>query len=269
MANRTQSIYITGDSPLVEEYAAALKTAGANVSVRPNLETPLPHPGVHRTPATRRRTTVRSPKQTSLALELTVLSPVEKRQNLEMLSRTLGPAIPIITASVTTTTTRQSGWVTHPERVVGIGAFPSLLRGALIELAPSPVTDRRTLDSAGGLVKLLGKESARVGDAVGLVMPRILCTLANEAFFALSDQLASPTDIDTAMKLGTNYPLGPIEWAGNIGYRFIVAVLSALHEELGDERYRISPLLRRAAELGRIPVPATRPDNPARMGAGS
>jgi 3-hydroxybutyryl-CoA dehydrogenase len=76
-----------------------------------------------------------------------------------------------------------------------------------------------------------------------MVMPRILCMLINEASFALMEEVASPADLDTAMKLGTNYPRGPIEWADRIGIRQVVSVLRALHADLGEERYRISPLL--------------------------
>ena len=83
-----------------------------------------------------------------------------------------------------------------------------------------------------------------------MVFPRIVCQIINEAAFALQEEIASPQDIDLAMKLGANYPLGPIEWADRIGMQQVYAVLSALHRDLGADRYRISPLLRQMALSG-------------------
>ena len=68
--------------------------------------------------------------------------------------------------------------------------------------------------------------------------------LINEASFALMENVAHPQDIDTAMKLGTNYPFGPIEWADKIGIPEVISVLEALYGDLKEERYRIAPLLR-------------------------
>lgn len=80
-----------------------------------------------------------------------------------------------------------------------------------------------------------------------MVMPRILCMLINEAAFALMENIATPADIDTAMKLGTNYPFGPVEWADRIGIRTVVSILDAIYRETGEERYRTAPLLRHMA----------------------
>jgi 3-hydroxybutyryl-CoA dehydrogenase len=86
-----------------------------------------------------------------------------------------------------------------------------------------------------------------VQDSVGLVMPRILCALANEACFAIMEGVAEANDIDTAMKLGTNYPSGPVVWAGRIGWSQVLAVLKGLHGYFGEDRYRPAPLLQRMA----------------------
>ena len=91
---------------------------------------------------------------------------------------------------------------------------------------------------------------ALVQDRVGMVLPRILCQIINEAAFALQEEVASPQDIDTAMKLGTNHPFGPIEWADRIGVGQVNAVLTALQNDLQEDRYRISPLLRHMAQTG-------------------
>jgi 3-hydroxybutyryl-CoA dehydrogenase len=80
-----------------------------------------------------------------------------------------------------------------------------------------------------------------------MVLPRILCMLVNEAFFALGEGVAAARDIDTAMMLGTNHPRGPLDWADMIGPENVLAVLTALQGVYGEARYRPSPLLRRHA----------------------
>ena len=89
-----------------------------------------------------------------------------------------------------------------------------------------------------------------VGDAPGLVLGRIVCQLVNEAAFALQRGIGTSEDIDTAMRLGFNYPRGPLEWGEAIGLGHVLAVLDGLRAELGEERYRAAPLLRRAAREG-------------------
>jgi 3-hydroxybutyryl-CoA dehydrogenase len=74
--------------------------------------------------------------------------------------------------------------------------------------------------------------------------------IINEAAFALMEGVASAEDIDTAMKLGTNYPLGPLEWADRIGLDQVLAVLEGLQAEYGDDRYRPAPLLRQLVRAG-------------------
>ena len=84
-----------------------------------------------------------------------------------------------------------------------------------------------------------------VEDHVGLVAPRVLAMILNEAHFMLQEGLATETDIDIAMKAGVNYPFGPFEWTQRIGIRDLYELLTALRDELGDETYKISALLQR------------------------
>ena len=83
-------------------------------------------------------------------------------------------------------------------------------------------------------------------DAPGLVLGRILCQIVNEAHFAVQEGVGTAEDVDTAMRLGFNWPRGPFEWAEAIGPVRVVACLDALRAELGEERYRVSPALRLA-----------------------
>jgi 3-hydroxybutyryl-CoA dehydrogenase len=90
----------------------------------------------------------------------------------------------------------------------------------------------------------LGTEYLLVEDRVGLVTPRIVCMIINEACYTLQEGTATVRDIDLGMKLGTNYPLGPFEWANKIGAKNVYETLQAVYEDTKDERYKICPLLK-------------------------
>jgi len=132
------------------------------------------------------------------------------------------------------------------------GFFPTMRR---VELAPSATTSPEVLHYVVRYFHLLGFETEIVGDVVGLVAPRVVSMIINEAAFAVMERVATPHDIDAAMKLGTNYPHGPLEWADDIGLDHVVLLLDALYNEYHQERYRVCPLLRqyvRAERLGKL-----------------
>ena len=89
-------------------------------------------------------------------------------------------------------------------------------------------------------------------DDAGLVLGRVLCLIINEAAAMLMEGVASARDIDTALKLGANYPRGPLEWADSMGVDFVYAVLRGLQEEQGEDRYRPAPLLRKMVLAGKL-----------------
>jgi 3-hydroxybutyryl-CoA dehydrogenase len=135
------------------------------------------------------------------------------------------------------------------EGVVGFVALPDLARARLVEVVGGPRTDGRALEAAGRSFADLGKHVERVpGDAPGLVLGRIVCQIVNEAHFTVGEGVATAEDVDVAMRLGFNWPRGPFEWAEAIGPARVVRVLDGLRSELGADRYRVAPLLRRAAK---------------------
>jgi len=235
-----QHIFIAGESPLVEEYSSLCLNKKQSVTVRLNTGGATKLPKGAKKAAT-------PPKSVTLALELTNTSTEAKKKNLMLLDRLLGASIPILSSSVTITVAEQSTWIKHPQRLIGIGALPSLLGGSLIEFATAQTTTENVITRARDFATTLSKESAIVQDSIGLVMPRILCMLANEAYFTMMEGVADGNDIDTAMKLGTNYPSGPVEFARKIGIGQVHAVLSALYNHFGEDRYRTAPLLHQAA----------------------
>ncbi len=146
----------------------------------------------------------------------------------------------------------QSQWIVMRHRLVGIAALPTLIRNSVVEVSPSVYTNESAVDVARRFFTSVKKEIAIVQDRVGMVLPRVLCQIINEAMFAVQQDVAAPKDIDTAMKLGMNFPSGPIEWGEKIGFKQVVAVLEALYGDLGEERYRICPLLKEIAVTGKF-----------------
>ncbi|SEK92859.1 3-hydroxybutyryl-CoA dehydrogenase [Chitinophaga rupis] len=116
-----------------------------------------------------------------------------------------------------------------------------------------PVTETAILDEEQkpvleSLMQQLGWQYALVQDSVGMVTPRVVSMIINEAYYTTEAGTATREDIDTAMKLGTNYPYGPFEWAQHIGIKHVYDILTAVHTATGDERYRVCSLLQQEAQ---------------------
>jgi 3-hydroxybutyryl-CoA dehydrogenase len=106
------------------------------------------------------------------------------------------------------------------------------------------------MKEAEALFRALGKETVWVRDTPGLVFPRILSLIINEAARSLDEGVARAEEIDVAMRLGTNYPQGPLRWADQVGLDEVLAVLEGLQHETGDDRYRPAPLLKKMVLAG-------------------
>lgn len=124
----------------------------------------------------------------------------------------------------------------------GFNGLPTFLNRPLIEMSLRKMEDGESLEA---VCKKLGTAFSIVEDRVGLVTPRIICMIINEAYFTVQEGTATRQDIDMAMKLGTNYPYGPFEWCQRIGIRHVYEVLRAVYEDTKDERYKICPLLKK------------------------
>ncbi len=239
-------LFIVGESPIVEEYAELCAAKGYEVTVAWNSPPPVK---VNFSSANIKAGAAAS-AGTALGMELTNTDREQKRKNLEKLDKSLPATAPILSSSVTVSATEQCSWISLKHRLVGIGALPTFTDKELVEVAPTVFSPKETLEIATRFYASLGKNVELVQDRVGMVLPRILCQIVNESIFAITDDIAEPKDIDTAMKLGANHPSGPIEWAERIGIQQVYAVLTALQNDLHEDRYRVSPLLRQMALAG-------------------
>jgi 3-hydroxybutyryl-CoA dehydrogenase len=122
---------------------------------------------------------------------------------------------------------------------IRINAWPTMLGREVIEYSTETPDDAVKADS---IFKKMGWKGEWVPDTVGLVTPRIVSMIINEAWYAFDEKISSKEEIDRAMKLGTNYPFGPFEWGERIGIKRIVRLLEALQSV--DKRYTIAPPLK-------------------------
>jgi 3-hydroxybutyryl-CoA dehydrogenase len=124
----------------------------------------------------------------------------------------------------------------------GFNGLPTFLNRTILEVSVLNPVDVPNLREH---CKILGTEFLVVDDRVGLVTPRIVCMIINEAHYTVQEGTATREDIDMAMKLGTNYPYGPFEWCQRIGVKHVYELLEAVYEDTHDERYKICSLLKK------------------------
>ena len=186
----------------------------------------------------------------SLVIDTSSGDQATKRRSLEKLDSALSPSALIITSCLGGSTTLMASWTKRPERVVGFATFYPLADRKIIEIAAGFRTSDSALQQAQDHFTSLGKETVKVKDAAGLTFPRILSLIINEAARSLEEGVAQADEIDVAMRLGVNYPMGPLRWADQIGLEEVLAVLEGLERETGDDRYRPAPLIKKLVVAG-------------------
>jgi 3-hydroxybutyryl-CoA dehydrogenase len=168
----------------------------------------------------------------------------------------LDPHLPsdTIIASNTSTIpiTSMGALVSHPERFVGMHYFNPAPVMLLVEVIKGLATSDETVADTVALAKAIGKNPVVVKDSPGFIVNRILAPILNEAVFLLSEGIASREDIDTAMKLGANHPMGPLELADLVGNDIALHTMEILYEEFGDSKFRPAPLLKQMVAAGRL-----------------
>lgn len=146
--------------------------------------------------------------------------------------------------------TKLAAATSRPEKIVGMHFFNPVPLMSLLEIVRGLATSDDTVRSVRQVGEKMGKTAVEVNDSPGFVSNRILCPMINEAVYTLDEGVASAEGIDTVMKLGMNHPIGPLALADLIGLDVVLFVMQVLHRDLGDDKYRPSPLLSRMVDAG-------------------
>ena len=146
--------------------------------------------------------------------------------------------------------TRLAAASDRPERFIGIHFMNPAIKMQLVELIRGIATEDATFESAKAFITRLGKTATLSEDFPAFIVNRILLPMINEAIYTLYEGVGTVENIDTAMKLGANHPMGPLELGDFIGLDTVLAIMNVLHEGLADSKYRPCPLLVKYVEAG-------------------
>jgi 3-hydroxyacyl-CoA dehydrogenase len=243
-------IVIIGDGPLARELAGAAHLAGHETfklidtmlsSYRSGDPTPFEE---------EHRDLWQQAREADLLVEAVVGHREAKRAVIiEMAGWSTAP---ILTATLNASATNVAQWQGEPSRIVGYSMLPPVQNAKVVEIMSALGGSEGAMEAAGDFFGSLGKEAVAINDSCGGVLPRIVASLINEAAYALTEGIASAADIDRAMQLGTNYPLGPLAWADLIGLDQVLGIINSLGYEFGINRYHPAPLLRQLVRAGRL-----------------
>ena len=189
-------------------------------------------------------------QECDIVIEAATEDEATKRAILKQLSGNLKQDAIIASNTSSISITRLAAVTDRPERFIGMHFMNPVPMMQLIELIRGLGTNEETFSAAAGLARSLGKTVAQSEDFPAFIVNRILLPMINEAIYTLYEGVGTVEAIDTAMKLGANHPMGPLELADFIGLDTALAVMQVLYDGLADSKYRPCPLLVKYVEAG-------------------
>jgi len=191
-------------------------------------------------------------KDVDLVVEAAVENMVIKKKIFEELDGICKTEAILATNTSSLSITDVASATKRPDKVIGMHFFNPVPVMKLIEVIKGMVTSEETKNTVIGIAKDLGKDPVEVDEAPGFVVNRILIPMINEAVGVLADGVATADDIDKAMRLGSNHPIGPLALGDLIGNDVCLAIMEVLYTQFGDSKYRPHPLLRKMVKAGQL-----------------
>ena len=183
-------------------------------------------------------------------VEAVVESEEVKINLLQKLDKICGPEVILASNTSSISITRMGARTTRADRVIGMHFMNPVPAMKLVEIIRGLATSEETFVTTRALAEELGKSTMTAQDFPGFIVNRVLLPMINEAIYTLYEGVGGVLDIDKAMKLGTNQPMGPLELADLIGLDTCLAIMEVMQRVLGDDKYRPCPLLKKYVDAG-------------------
>jgi len=188
--------------------------------------------------------------QTDLVIEAATENEALKKQIFKSIEPHLGPNTILASNTSSISITRMASTTDRPERFIGLHFMNPVPLMKLVEIIRGIATDVVTYETAVNFAKSLGKTTANAEDFPAFIVNRVLVPMINEAIYTLYEGVGTVDAIDTAMRLGANHPMGPLELGDFIGLDTVLSIMNVLYEGLADSKYRPCPLLVKYVEAG-------------------